>query len=387
MKWLRESSTIERCAWLFWLAMLVYLSFFAGFNTRLLASTDYYHAAQQWLTQQSIYDGQGWSFIYFPQSAVLYLPFGIFSPKISDILWRVFLVVLLSSSFWQLKKIAPFPTKWFFFVLTVIGGLIIASGAFKLGQMNIVVAALMLFTVVAIARERWWLAALTLTLVLAFKPTSIIFWLLLGVLYQPLRLKMVILFIAMMALPFLFAKPDYVMSQYSACVHTFQIMSQTTSIAGWADFFNMLNMFTGWQLSAKAMFGVRIVLALAVLALGYYCRRKYSLPKYSTMWSIILVYSVAASYLLLFNPRTENNGYIILAPMLVWFAFYFYHQKTQFVPLLVYLIVMCVNYSLCQALNIPNTWLRPLATCLFTGQLLWWLYRPYFQLRPSQPQC
>jgi hypothetical protein len=78
----------------------------------------------------------------------------------------------------------------------------------------------------------------------------------------------------------------------------------------WADFFGMLRV-AGLEVPHMVQTLTRVGAAVGVLGLCWHAHRSQS-----RVQAHVLQFSLAASFLLLMNPRTENNTYALLAPAL-----------------------------------------------------------------------
>jgi hypothetical protein len=76
----------------------------------------------------------------------------------------------------------------------------------------------------------------------------------------------------------------------------------------WAHFFGMLNV-AGISVSPSVQTGVRVLAAGGTLGLCLLAQKRFAAAQ-AGVW----LYALSACYLMLFNPRTENNTYAILGP-------------------------------------------------------------------------
>ena len=353
---------IERYAVFLWLLLLAGLLFYISYQPYIPTSADYYYAARQWLSEQNIYQfnyEDSIHSLYFPQAVILYQPFAIFPFHLSEAIWRVFLVLLFSCSLWSFKNLIQFSEKWFYFVLTVVSAVIIVNHSLLSGQSNLAIVAFFLFALVAISQEKWWVASIMLTFALAFKPMIFFFLITLLILYRPLRLKLFLLIMILIFSPFLFGSPDYVLDQYKNFYISFFRYAQNYS-ADSASLFGLLNIFVNVQNALWWAYFLQLGVGLLFLGCSYYVKRYYP-PKLA----VILIYTFGACYLLLANPATVSNDYILLVPVLVWFAFYFYRQKIRFFAFAACIAAFCVGDLLTGLYGSSLFWLRPLTTVFF----------------------
>ena len=105
-----------------------------------------------------------------------------------------------------------------------------------------------------------------------------------------------------------------------------------SNIAEWAQFFGLLGKL---KLVLPQMFQdvVRIIAAIFVLYCGIQTKRNFN--KY---YAAIFLYALAASYLMLFNPRTEGCDYGIVAPAIGIFISLFFacnYQKQMWLSIFI----------------------------------------------------
>jgi hypothetical protein len=114
------------------------------------------------------------------------------------------------------------------------------------------------------------------------------------------------------------------------------------------------------------MTGVRIVLAVGALALSWTAVRRWGGPRAS-----ILTLAVATTYLMLCNPRTQENSYVILGPAAALFAATALLIDRRRWPTAL-LLAVCIGVGFHRAFSVhQNYWLQPLATLIFAGYLVY----------------
>jgi hypothetical protein len=173
----------------------------------------------------------------------------------------------------------------------------------------------------AIHRQHWGSAAALLTAALAFKPLAIVFILLVGAIYRPLAIRLVMGIAVFFAAPYLLQQIGYVTNQYLASIDMFDKAAQLGFGREWAQLFS-LGSLAGIDVSPAWQTALRLAAALATLAL---CQQACITPFKSEIrnrkseiasGALIRIYALATVYLLLFNPRTENNSYLMLSPVI-----------------------------------------------------------------------
>jgi hypothetical protein len=88
---------------------------------------------------------------------------------------------------------------------------------------------------------------------------------------------------------------------------------------------------------------------------------------------------VATTYLVLCNPRTQENSYVIFGPAAALLtASALLIDRRRWAPAL--LLAVCVVAGFHRAFSVyPNYWLQPLAALIFAGYLV------YITLRRAEP--
>ena len=309
-----------RLAWISWGAffLAVCLTFFWK-ETGLPVNHAYACGAQNWLDHRDLYSGDG-GFIYLPQSAIVYTPFYWLNGAWEQILWRFVMVGLFAAGVFRLSRLAGKGTQIEFFPLVTLMVLPKTWTCAYSGQATLAMAGLSMLALVEIDRRRWGLAAGLLIAALAFKPLAFVLLLLAAALYAPLRSRLAVGLILFFVAPYATQDAAYVSQQYLAAIPMFENAVKIGLTAEWAQVFS-LSQLAGWPVPTELQTVVRIAAAVGVLLL---CRRVCrpvarsgvddGLFSAEPAWLTIL--SLATAYLLLFNPRTENNTYVLLAPVL-----------------------------------------------------------------------
>ncbi len=269
------------------------------------ATKEYQEAATRWWNSETLYKGKN-KYLYLPQAAMIYTPFNLLPKRVGEPLWRMACLGTLAVALWAAARhLAPGKAATLFLVATVVM-LPSALSSARNGQVNMPLAGLYLLTAIALARDRWHLAAVILAVTLALKPISVVPILLCGALYPRLILPLALWLAVMFGAAFLHHDPQFVAGQYQAFFHKLTNSAAKPTGHTWCDFAGMLRSF-GLPLPESALFLIRAAAALATFGLCFLAlRTKDALRRALT----ILLF--AAIYLMLFNPRTETNSYIIL---------------------------------------------------------------------------
>jgi hypothetical protein len=168
-------------------------------------------------------------------------------------------------------------------------------------------AGLFAHATVSFIRKQWWAAVLWLTIALGVKEFAIIFPLLAVFVYSPIRWRSVAAIPILLALPFLFANYSYVTAEYRDAVGHLAACATVTENR-FADIGGIVRAFH-LELPAAASQLIRALAGAATLFVWWKGARRLSEP-FRGLW----LYALGTSYLMVFNPMTEANSYVILAP-------------------------------------------------------------------------
>lgn len=268
----------------------------------------YAEASANWWALRDLYQ-EASGFFYLPHFAILFTPFARLPIPAGDLLWRLVTAALLAGGLWRLarqlfEEQAPQAFLW-----ASLLAMPLCLATLRNGQANAIFAAFTVQAIACLPRQRWWLAALFMILALAVKPLGIVLVLLGPAVYRKLWLRLALLSFLLVVTPFLFGPTDYVIAQYQG------ILSKLQASAGVAEHrfsdINGILRTVGTELPAPIATLVRVAAGAATLGLWHRGARRLHEPL-RALWLLTLT----ASYLMLFNPMTETNSYVILAPAL-----------------------------------------------------------------------
>jgi hypothetical protein len=306
-----------RLAALAWAGVFAVVAAIVLAGNRRTVTGNYRDAAFLWFQGKDLYEGAirtGHGFLYLPQAAILFAPFAWLPLKVGEIAWRALSMGAFAIGIRRYASLAGREAGAELFPLVTALSLPLAFSCFRNGQSTVLIAALMMIAVADIAEERWGRAAAWLSLGFALKPLVLVLTLLSGALYRPLRWRLLAGTAVVLAFPFLFQSPAYVAGQYRSCLAGMQATARLGIESYWAHFFGMLKV-GGLSVSPSVQTGVRILAAGGTLGLCLLARRRCTAAE-TGVW----LYALAACYLMLFNPRTENNSYAMLGPAIAAFC-------------------------------------------------------------------
>ena len=365
-----SKSIFLKCCFL-WTPILLW--YFAGFffshSYAFFHQVDifYYNAGQAWLHKNALYNGQANSFVYLPTSAALFSPLSLLPLKLFEMVFRLLsLGVITLGIFLFVRDTAKENASRIFFY-SLLATVLTSQAALFVGQLHILTTGIMLLGFSAIAREKWWQAAILLTLALALKPTSLILFLLAFALY-PKQLSLRLTFCALLAfgLSFVLQSPDYVLNQYISFAHNFAaaMRHDGNNPQQWATLFGAIAFYTHHFIQGFPQFLTRVLAGLCVFALCITARIKCD-----KQTAIYFIVTFGMCYLMLFNSRSENNDYVMVAPLIGYALSLAILQKKQSAVCAISLGIILIAFSWnISKLITPghNIWINPTVVLLFS---------------------
>jgi hypothetical protein len=348
---------------------------------RRSATIEYRLASEKWWQSEMGVYRQKNGYLYLPQFAMIYSPFERLPTRVGEPLWRLVILGLLAAALYQAcRRWCPQNPAMAFLVATLLVVPSALSNA-RNGQTNMPLGALYLLTAVALSHRRWNTSAVLLVLSLALKPISVAPILLVGALYPrtipPLLAGVALLF----GVAFLHPQPSYVWGQYVEFWETLLRAGRPDSHT-WCDFAGMLRS-AGVNLPDAVSLGIRAVFAVVTLGLGWQALRRLEPAR-----AAFVVLLLAAIYLMLFNPRTETNSYVILGTFVgILGAHAGLIEKNLRAAawfLLLALLLGTENYAN-PIYPWTNLWQKALTTLVFGGWIAWQLQKtpPAPRILPS----
>jgi len=316
--WIRDIPEPEawRIALVLWLLLAVIAGTIVAIQPDRRTVTPEYRGASEkwWNSEETIYRGKS-GFLYLPHAAIFYTPYTVLPERVGEPLWRWTMLGMLAFSLAAAcRRFAPDRQALMFLVATL---LVIPSAlaSARNGQVNMPLGALYLLTAVALADRKWWWVAGFLVFSLALKPVSMVPILLVGVCYPATRLPLLVGLGVLFAVAFIHPSQEYVWGQYREFVESL-LRSGRPSQHLYCDIAGMFQTFH-LPLPEPVSFGLRILFALLTLWVSLRALRVGD-----SIRAAFLVLFFSAIYLMLFNPRTETNSYIILGVFVgIWGAY------------------------------------------------------------------
>ena len=368
-------SRYRQSSWWSWLALTgvvtltVVMSILTGQERSVTRS--YQSAVVHWFAGEPLYNMEGHGFLYLPQAALTFAPWAMLPHTASELLWRWCMIGVLAASCLRLTRLLGGDDRWFFAISA--SSVVLAWGCARNGQSTLLITGLMILAAADLSEARWWRATTLLSLAFAFKPLAIVMILLAAAVYPRMswRLAIGLLFVAVV--PFLTQRPDYVISQYRACVQNLEITFEVGETGLWAQFFGMLQV-AGIEFPSAVRTAIRLLAAATTLFACWKASRVLS-PERTAFY----LFSFASCYLMLFNSRTEGNTYTMIGPVygaLLAEAAFRLKNRTSTAWLIAAMVLTVANYELALLVT-PRPkaiWISPLVcvgvTCYLINRLV-----------------
>ena len=279
---------------------------------RHTVTLDSYHAsAANWWAGRSLYVGPS-GMNYLPHFAILYSPFHFLPLRLSEVLWRFCAAASLAGGLWLLAGELFGPEAPRAYLWSTLLSVPLCLGALRNGNANAIFGGITLLAIVAVLQQRWWLAVAWMVLATALKPLGIVLLLLASIQYAPVARRLPLALLGLALFPFFFGNPLYVMTEYREAWRNLHACAAVTDNR-FADLNGILRMF-GIPLASGPSTIVRFLSGMAIALLWLWGARRLG-QSLRGLW----LYGLTTVYLMLFNPMTEVNSYVILATALgVW---------------------------------------------------------------------
>lgn len=363
-EWLGGTSGV-RLAWGLWALFVVVITVLVVLQPqRRTVTPNYVVGTRNWWARLDLYGPSAHGFLYPPQFAILYTPFARAPAPWGDVAWRWLNLGLFAWALVRLARLAgAAPERSAFPLLTLLSIPASLSSA-RNGQVNMTEAALLIHAAVDLAGARWWRATFSLALGTFLKPIALVMAVLAAALRLPMLWRLAVAALAGASLPFALASREYVLRQYRGLVEKMTVASAPGEDA-FCDIGGLLNNL-GLEVPDRALLLVRLAAAPPTLALAAVATRRMREPDRS-----LVLLAAAAIYIMVFNPRTETNGYVILAPVIAGFAARVWRSsghRTAFRGLVVLALGLGAdNYPFHHQTDL---WLKPAIALVFLGYVV-----------------
>ncbi|MGE3805013.1 MAG: hypothetical protein AB7K24_10105 [Gemmataceae bacterium] len=231
------------------------------------------------------------------------------------------------------------------------------------GQATVLMGGLMMHALVDLYERRWSCSALWLCLGFALKPLILVLMLLVAALYRETRWRLAVGMVLVFVLPFAMQQPHYVLEQYLSVRQGLGAATKLAAVTYWTTLFGVLRVF-GFEFSHAGTLALSACAAVLTLAVAWRIKARLSPQE-----TCILLFTLAAGYLMLFNPRTENNTYGLLGPALALAWAHAWHAKRYGLATAHFVLALGIafSYEVGRRFTPPeeSIWLAPSCCLLF----------------------
>ncbi len=315
-----------RVALVLWAAILLAVSAYAAVKPH--SPSLYFlwrHAGQTWIEGKPLYvyaeNPEQSGFRYGPPYAALFVLLYRLPVSLGAVVWRLGnAAVFLATLYWWLRHGAPVRLK------TAQTGMVFAIAAILSisnlhpGQVNLLLAALLLLAVTAVQCQRWTLAALAVALAGIMKMYPLALGLLLIAAY-PRRLgwRVAVMLVLVAAVPFLFQERHYVWRQYTDwlallsqgdAARRFLPMSAAETYRDLLQLLRLLEL----PITLRAYLLIQVGCGLACAAFCVMARWK-GVPSRVLCFHALMLGSL---WMTVCGPASEPRTYGLLIPALAW---------------------------------------------------------------------
>jgi len=340
-------------------------------------TAEYRQASEKWWgAKESPYDLTQVGYLYLPQEAILYTPCRLLPKPVGEPLWRWAGLALLAFGLWRAAGTLSTGNRERLFLGATLLVIPSALSSARNGQVNLHLAGLLLLAVADLARARWNSTTLWLLLSVMLKPIALAPALLAAACYPALRLRLAGGFLLCLTAAWIHPDPAYVTLQYRIFWEKLLLAGQPLIKDNFSDFFGML---WHWNLHPPAAIisGLRILAGIAAFLCSLAVMRRFRGDPARQAFGVMLL---AALFLMLFNPRTEENSYVMLAGFTALLAAgdILIGRARRGTALALFCLFLAVE-NMGPVYNVTRIWFKPLVTALFA----WLLIRGNYSLLES----
>jgi hypothetical protein len=308
--------------WAIWLVALLVISGMVIANPLKRTVTPVYHqAVVDWSNHQSLYTGLD-GMHYPPHFVPLFWPFHIMGNVVGDILWRCLAAAGIAAGLRLFGRAigGTSPDKTFAILSLLV--LPLALPALQNGQANAHLAAMFLLAAWCLKTRRFGRAAALLWLATSIKPIGIAAMGLAWAAYPQIWWRLALGLPVFLGFPFLFGPTAYAWSQ---CHEAWENLRKCADVTQdrFADLNGLLRVF-GSPLVGKASLVVRAIGGAVLMCVCWRSSRCESELRRPLVWL-----GAATGFLMLFNPMTEANSYVMFAPVLGLMAWWEFQLGTK----------------------------------------------------------
>lgn len=373
VRWLVDRQRV-RAAWVMWaIVFLVFTAITIAKPEFRSVTSAYRHASENWLAGGDLYPQREGEMNYLPQFAVLFSPFAQLPKTAGDTLWRLLQMGVFVSALRRLATVAQSGRMDLFLLVSILAAPV-ALGTVMNGQSNLLLAGAMGHAAVDLLRHRNWAVAGWLTVGLIAKPISVVMVLLVVVTDRAV-IPWLLGGMALTALaPLAFDAWPTVAGSYHAWFRQLLLLAPSEELR-FEDLAGLLRVL-GWHLDPGVWFVLRVTAGAAILAAWWIGSRRLEGPH-----RVLTLLGLSAGYLMIFNPRTESNSYVILAPAIAVLAARFLAVESSRVGWVLAALALALgNAGMGNPIwPLTKLWLKPVVALVFLG----WIFHRIVRRRPA----
>ena len=360
--------------WIWWTVLAAVTIILVVSGGKRSVVHNYIAAGHAWTTAAPLYNNSGDGFIYLPHVAILFAPLSQLPNAAAETIWRVLAMSIFASGVYRLCRVGEREISVELFLTTTLVTLPLSWSAAQNGQATLPMAGLMMHAVADLQRQSWNRSSLWLWLAVGIKPLAIVLVLLIAASKPKIWRPLTIGAVCFCLFPFLCQSTPYVWQQLQSIPRMLTTAGGGGQSAYWAQLFGMLEVI-GMSISSRAQLLMRVAAALATLGMVVLANRRLS-----SATATLTLYGLAASYIMLFSPRTENNTYAMLAPAIgVFLAIEADYRRRTIVAigLLTVAIGTVGSFEIGRLLTVREKaiWLAPLMASCFVAYMVRDIYR------------
>ncbi len=324
----------------------------------------YLAAAKAFLGHHPLYQpGTIDGFQYPPHAAILFTPMVWLGSPAGEVVWRAAGWALYAWGLWRVcQLLAPTPRHVAFLLAT---GLAFGASAasFRIGQYNLVIAALSLHAIADLITERWWRTAALLAIAVLLKPIALVVLLLLATLYRPLSWRVPVCLAVGLLAPLLVTDHAYLWQQYRLCVAKMSSSSQPDRL--FEDLHGLVAVAGGWRFSVTTYRVLNLIGAVATWLACLRIRLRRPSPE-----APVLIGAFAGAYLSLLDPRTQSNSYVLPVCAAAALAAWWLLDGRRRIGLAMSVICLAWAINVYEFHQLLRYWFKPLFALVFVGLLV-----------------
>lgn len=365
-RWFRYSAVTAWLCWAGYFLLICAGQVDDGFARSVTGA--YRFGADQWMAGGDLYGEGIHGFLYLPHAAIVFAPFSLLPFAWGEMVWRLFCTGTFVLGIWGLSGCRGVSRNAAFLVLSLVT-MPICFSAMRNGQMTLPMAGVMMLASSALWRREFGWFVCWLVAAVLLKPVAIVTLLLAVALYPSIWRRLAVAVPVAAVIPFAFQSPEYVLGAYKLFAAKLIVAGQPVGQINFSDLAGMLGAW-GIEVPGSLMTLIRISGALGAFALVWRVKRgagDRAVPE--------ALYMVSVMYLMLFNPRTENNTYAAFGPVLGLAVVWAVEQgRRAALSLCVFAVVLFALHHELVMLITPGreVWMSPLLVLLFSG---WYVMR------------